>query len=55
MITALSIHETLDAAGNYVALAGALILLLTAAVVISTLVFEGMCTFRTFQALSKLT
>ena len=54
-MTALPMHETLDAVSSFIAAAGALILILAAAVIISTLVFEAVQLFLTFRALSRLT
>ena len=53
MITA--VHEALDAVSSFIAAAGVLILIFAALAIISMLVFEGVYTFHTFQALSRLT
>lgn len=55
MTTALPVNETLDAVSSFIAVAGVTILVLAAAVFISILVFETVYTFRSFQALSRLT
>ena len=54
-MTALPVQETLDAVSSFIAAAGALILILAAAVIISTLVFEAVYVARTFRAFSRLT
>jgi hypothetical protein len=53
-MTALSVPENLDAVGNFIGAGGGLILMILAAVIMSTLVVEALRTFRTFRALRQL-
>lgn len=54
-MTALPIEQTLNAVGHFIAIGGALILIVAVATIVALFVVNTVQTFRTFRALCLLT